>query len=183
MPLLRPITLRRTSSGRIDPRSEVDLIATEFQDRARSRPKPKPQSNGWFTRKNRRSQFFPVDDSIFGADVVPMAFVKPDTNQSISEKYPSVNNINLEGVPVTDIVSDLPIPMVDVVGEDGSDCCIPGRYSQQKCRRVCPDRLHTTAINDPLLKPNLGGRKRKKTTKKSNKRTQRKLKKRHYSRR
>jgi hypothetical protein len=182
MPFPRPITLRRTSSGRIDPHSDLDLIATEFQDRARHRPQT-PPPNRWFTRKNRRNQIFPVDDNIFGADVVPMAFVKPYTNQSISEKYPSVNNINLEGVPVTDIVSDLHIPMVDVVGEDGSDCCIPGRYSQQKCRRVCPDRLHTTAINDPLLKPNLGGRKRKKTAKKSNKRTQRRLKKRHYSRR
>ena len=176
-------TLRRRSSSRINP----DLESREVQFQVRNRP-PTPRGS-WFTRKNRRRQIVPVvDDEIYGTDQVPMASVEIARQNSISSRngdYPSIKEINLEEVPITDIASETRVPIADVVGNEGSDCCVPGLSSMQNCR-ICPERLQPERPRpgeNVTSRTEKGGRKRKRSTRRTKRRRQRQLKKRHYSRR
>jgi hypothetical protein len=172
-------TLRRRNSSRINP-SDVESRAAEFQVRARP---PTPRGN-WFTRKIRRERIVPVDDEIYGTEQIPMVSVvgmtRQSSNSSIKGEYPSIKEINLAEVPVTDIVSPAEFRSVEVVGNEGSDCCIPGMSSMQNCR-ICPERPEAIRPPENVTRKNeAGGKKRRKSTKRSKKRQ---LKKRHYSRR
>ena len=79
----------------------------------------------------------------------------------------------------------MPYGVADVVGIDGRDCCIPGRYAQD-CR-ICPERIQPPRER-PILMRNpsavepeqkeSGGRKRKRKTVRRGRKKQ--LKKRHY---
>jgi len=176
-----PFTLRRSSSSRINP----DLESREHQFQVRNRP-PTPRGS-WFTRKNRRRQIVPVvDDEIYGTDQVPMASVEIARQNSISSRngdYPSIKEINLEEVPITDIASETRVPIADVVGNEGSDCCVPGLSSMQNCR-ICPERLQPERLRpaENVTQKERGGKKCKRSTRRGKKRP-RQLKKRHYSRR
>lgn len=174
-------TLRRRSSSRINP-SDVESRAAEFQVRAR----PATPRRNWLTRKIRREQIVPVHDEIYGTEQIPMVPVVGMTRQSSNSSKkgdnPSIKEIVLENVPVTDIVSPADFRTVEVVGDEGSDCCIPRRSSMQNCR-VCPERLQAEAIRpaeNVTRKNEVGGKKRRKSTKRLKKSQ---LKKRHYSRR
>jgi len=172
-------TLRRRNSSRINP-SDVESRAAEFQVRARP---PTPRGN-WFTRKIRRERIVPVNDEIYGTEQIPMAPVvgisRQNSNSSKTGEYPSIKEINLAEVPVTDIVSPAEFRSVEVVGDEGSDCCIPGMSSMQNCR-ICPEQPEAQRPAENVTRKNeAGGKKRRKSTKRSKKRQ---LKKRHYSRR
>ena len=181
----RPFTLRRRSSSRINP----DLESREVEFQTRARPATPPASRGrWFTRKNRRHQIVPIEDNIIGTDQIPLASVemaRQNSNSSRNEDYPSIKEINLEDIPITDIASEMHVPVVDVVGDEGSDCCIPGFSSMQNCR-ICPERLQPPRppqVENLTRQKEIGGRKRRKTIRRGKKRQQRQLKKRNYSRR
>lgn len=176
-----PFTLRRRSSSRITPHLESREV--EFQVRARPST-PRDRTRSWFTRKNRKHQIVPLDEGIIGTDQIPMASVelsRQNSNSSRNGDYPSIKEINLEELPITDVASEMRIPIADVVGSEGSDCCIPGFSSMQNCR-ICPERLQPRVRRAENLsrQKEIGGRKRRKSTKRSKKRQ---LKKRHYSRR
>jgi hypothetical protein len=178
-----PFTLRRRSSSQINP----DLESREVQFQVRNRP-PTPRGS-WFTRKNRRRQIVPVfDDNIVGTEQIPMASVeisRQNSNSSRNEDYPSIKEINLDEVPVTDVVSPADFRSAEVVGNEGSDCCIPGFSSIQNCR-ICPERLQPERPRpgeNVTRRNEKGGRKRKRTSRRTKRRRQRQLKKRHYSRR
>ena len=176
-------TLRRRNSSRINP-SDVESRAAEFQVRARP---PTPRGN-WFTRKNRRERIVPVDEEIYGTEQIPMAsvtgIVRQNSNSSKKGEYPSIKEINLAEVPVTDIVSPAEFRSVEVVGDEGSDCCIPGMSSMQNCR-ICPEQPEAQRPAENVTRKNeAGGKKRRKSTRRGKKqKRQRQLKKRHYSRR
>ena len=176
-------TLRRRNSSRINP-SDVESRAAEFQVRARP---PTPRGN-WFTRKNRRERIVPVDEEIYGTEQIPMAsvtgIVRQNSNSSKKGEYPSIKEINLAEVPVTDIVSPAEFRSVEVVGDEGSDCCIPGMSSMQNCR-ICPEQPEAQRPAENVTRKNAeGGRKNRKSTRRGKKqKRQRQLKKRHYSRR
>ena len=176
-----PFTLRRRSSSRINP-LDVESRAAEFQVRAR----PSTPRGRWFTRKIRRERIVPVDDEIYGTEQIPMASVtemaRQNSNSSRNEDYPSIKELNLDEVPVTDIVSPAEFRSVEVVGNEGSDCCIPGFSSMQNCR-ICPEHLQPEAPRpeeNVTHQKGIGGKKRKRTSRRAKKRQ---LKKRHYSRR
>jgi len=178
-----PFTLRRRSSSRINP----DLESREVQFQARARPStPRGRRGSWFTRKNRRL-VVPIDEDIIGTDQIPMASVeiaRQNSNSSRNGDYPSIKEINLEEVPLTDVASEMHFRMADVVGNEGSDCCIPGLSSMQNCR-ICPERLQPERprpAENARRQKEIGGRKRKRSTRRK-KKHQRQLKKRHYSRR
>lgn len=175
-------TLRRRSSSRINP----DLESREVQFQVRNRP-PTPRGS-LFTRKNRRRQIVPVDDdNIVGTEQIPMASVeisRQNSNSSRTGDYPSIKEINLEELPITDVVSPADFRSAEVVGNEGSDCCIPGFSSMQNCR-ICPERLQPPRgqqAENVTSRTEKGGRKRKRSTRRGKKRP-RQLKKRHYSRR
>jgi hypothetical protein len=177
-----PFTLRRRSSSRINP----DLESREVQFQARARPStPRGRRGSWFTRKNKRERIVPMDDEIYGTEQIPMVSVemaRQNSNSSRNEDYPSIKTINLDEVPVTDIVSPAEFRSVEVVGNEGRACCIPGFSSMQNCR-ICPERLQPEAprpAENVTRRNEKGGKKRRKTSKRK-KRHQ--LKKRHYSRR
>jgi hypothetical protein len=178
-----PFTLRRRSSSRINP-LDVESRAAEFQVRARP---PTPRGN-WFTRKIRRRRIVPVDEEIYGTEQIPMAsvtgIVRQNSNSSKKGEYPSIKEINLAEVPVTDIVSPAEFRSVEVVGYEGSDCCIPGMSSMQNCR-ICPEQPEAQRPAENVTRKNAeGGRKNRKSTRRGKKqKRQRQLKKRHYSRR
>ena len=179
-----PFTLRRRSSSRINP----DLESREVQFQVRNRP-PTPRGS-WFTRKNRTRQIVPaVDDNIVGTEQIPMAAVelsRQNSNSSRNGDYPSIKEINLEELPISDVVSPADFRSAEVVGNEGSDCCIPGFSSMQNCR-ICPERLQPPRgqqAENVTSRTEKGGRKRKRSTRRGKKRQrQRQLKKRHYSRR
>jgi hypothetical protein len=178
-----PFTLRRRSSSRINP--DLESRAAEFQARARPATPPANRVRSWFTRKNRR-KIVPVEDDIYGTDQIPMASVtemaRQNSNSSRNEDYPSIKEINLDDIPVTDVASEMHVPIAEVVGDEGSSCCIPGLSSLQNCR-ICPERLQPpTPPPAEFLTPQkeIGGKKRRKASKRSKKRQ---LKKRHYTRR
>jgi len=178
-----PFTLRRRSSSRINPVLESREV--EFQVRARPQTPP-ANRRSWFTRKNRRHQIVPLDEDIIGTDQIPMASVeiaRQNSNSSRNEDYPSIKEINLEEVPLTDVASEMHLPVADVVGNEGSDCCIPGLFSSMQNCRICPERLQPPRgqqAENVTRRNEKGGKKRRKTSKRK-KRHQ--LKKRHYSRR
>lgn len=176
-------TLRRRSSSRINP-SDVESRAAEFQVRAR----PATPRRNWLTRKIRRERIVPVDDDIYGTEQIPMVSVdgmtRQSSNSSKNGEYPSIKEINLAEVPVTDIFSPAEFRSVEVVGNEGSDCCIPGMSSMQNCR-ICPERLQPElqeSVENVTRKNAEGGRKNRKSTRRG-KKQKRQLKKRHYSRR
>lgn len=175
-----PFTLRRRSSSRINPVLESREV--EFQVRAR----PATPRGRWFTRKNRRQQIVPLDEGIIGTDQIPMASVeigRQNSNSSRNEDYPSIKEINLEDVPLTDVASEMHVPVADVVGNEGSDCCIPGFSSMQNCR-ICPERLQPPRgrqAENVTRRNEKGGKKRRKTNKRKKKHYSRQLKKRNRS--
>ena len=175
-------TLRRRSSSRINP-SDVESRAAEFQVRAR----PMNERGKWFTRKNRKHKIVPIEnDEIYGTEQIPMAPVvgisRQNSNSSKNVEYPSIKEINLAEVPVTDIVSPAEFRTVEVVGDEGSDCCIPGMSSMQNCR-ICPEQPEAQlSVENVTRKNKEGGRKKRKSTRRG-KKQKRQLKKRHYSRR
>ena len=157
---------------------------------SRSR-RPQQARQDWFTRRRRDNRIVPVtDEDIFSApEVEPISVAMPRQNSNGSNKsareYPAVSQVDLSEVPGTDIASEMPYEFAEVVGIDGRDCCIPGRYAQN-CR-VCPQQMQpprerpilvdNPSTVEPLHKE-MGGRKRKKRTVRKGKKKQ--LKKRHY---
>jgi len=192
---------RSTSSSSINPVSRD----REFIERASARRPPTPPANAsqlftrrrrpqqyrrmWFTRRMRDNRIAPMAHDIFSAsEVEPVPVAMPRQNSGDSgRKYPDVTQVDLNDFPETDVVSAMPHDVAEVVGVDGRDCCLPGRY-MQNCR-ICPERmqpLRERAVflqsrNPSAVEPQLkemGGRKRnRKTLRKGHKKQ---LKKRHY---
>jgi hypothetical protein len=194
---------RTQSRGSINPAPAAERDR-EFIERAVVRRPPTPPANarqlftrrrrpqqarqGWFTRRSRENRIVPLaDEDIFSApEVEPISVAMPRQNSNGSNKsgreYPAVIPVDLNEFPETDIASEMPYGVADVVGIDGRDCCIPGRYAQD-CR-ICPERMQPPR-DRPMLMRNpsavepeqkeSGGRKRKR---KSSRKKQ--LKKRHY---
>jgi hypothetical protein len=160
------------------------------------RRRPQQARQGWFTRR-RENRIVPMaDEDIFSApEVEPISVAMPrmpsiprensnGSNKS-GREYPAVIPVDLNEFPETDIASEMPYGVVDVVGIDGRDCCLPGRYAQD-CR-ICPERMQPPR-DRPMLMRNpsavepeqkeSGGRKRKRKTVRRGRKRQ--LKKRHY---
>ena len=157
----------------------------------RRRPEQVRNRSPWFTRRRRENRIVPLaDEDIFSApDVEPISVAMPrqntgDSNRS-GREYPAVIPVDLNELPETDVASEMPYDVAEVVGVDGRDCCLPGRYAQD-CR-ICPERMQPSR-DTPILvrnpsavlpeKVELGGRKRKRKTVRKGRKKQ--LKKRHY---
>jgi hypothetical protein len=197
----------RTPSSRSITQSPLVARDREFITRARRPPTPGPNVNPvftrrrrpeqdrnrsrWFTRRRRDDRIVPIaSDDIIGAETVePVQVAIPrqnsvDSNRSAKEN-PVVRSVDLSEVPEYDNVSEMPIEFAEVVGQDGSTCCLPGRYAQN-CR-ICPERMQVLRERPMLMrnpsavepeKMELGGRKRKRRTVRRGRKKQ--LKKRHY---
>jgi len=202
---------RASSSSSINPAPAAERDR-EFIERAVVRRPPTPPANarqlftrrrrpqqarqGWFTRR-RENRIVPMaDEDIFSApDVEPISVAMPrmpsiprensnGSNKS-GREYPAVIPVDLSEVPETDIASEMPYGVAEVVGIDGRDCCLPGRYAQD-CR-ICPERMQPPRERPMLMRnpsavepehKEMGGRKRKRKTVRKNRKKQ--LKKRHY---
>jgi hypothetical protein len=156
------------------------------------RRRPEQTRQSWFTRRRRDKIIVPIaDDDIFSAEKVePVQVAVPrqnsvDSNKSAKEN-PVVSPVDLSEVPEYDNVSEMPYELAEVVGQDGSTCCLPGKYSQN-CR-ICPEIMQPRREMQILIKNpstvvpeqrELGGRKRKRKT--VRRRNKKQLKKRHYS--
>jgi hypothetical protein len=155
------------------------------------RRRPQQARQGWFTRRRRENRIVPIaDEDIFSApEVEPISVAMPRQNSNESNKstkeYPAVIPVDLSEFPETDIASEMPYGVADVVGVDGRDCCIPGRYAQD-CR-VCPERMQAPRERPMLIRnpsavepeqKEMGGKKRKRKTLRKGRKRQ--LKKRHY---
>jgi len=157
------------------------------------RRRPQQPGQSWFTRRRRENRIVPMaDDDIFSApEVEPVPVAMPRQNSGESNKsgreYPDVIPVDLNDFPETDIVSEMPHNVAEVVGVDGRDCCLPGRY-MQNCR-ICPERMQPIrdrpifmrTTNPSAVEPEqkeMGGRKRKRKTLRRGRKKQ--LKKRHY---
>jgi hypothetical protein len=129
-----------------------------------------------------------ADDDIFSApEVEPIPVAMPRQNSVESNKsgreYPAVIPVDLSEFPETDVATEMPYDVAEVVGVDGRDCCLPGRYAQN-CR-ICPEIMQPLRERPRLMRnpsavepehKEKGGRKRK-TLRKGRKKQ---LKKRHY---
>ena len=157
---------RTQSRGSINPVPAVERDR-EFIERAIVRRPPTPPANarqlftrrrrpqqarqGWFTRRSRENRIVPLaDEDIFSApEVEPISVAIPRQNSNGSNKsgreYPAVIPVDLNEFPETDIASEMPYGVADVVGIDGRDCCIPGRYAQD-CR-ICSERMQPPEID------------------------------------
>ena len=154
----------------------------------RRRPQQPRNRNNWFTRRRQENRIVPMaDDDIFSApEVEPIPVAMPrqnsgESNKSASE-YPVVIPVDLSEFPETDVATEMPYDVVEVVGQDGRDCCLPGRY-MQNCR-ICPDRMQAPRERAALMRnpsavepehKEMGGKKRKRKTLRK-----KQLKKRHY---
>jgi len=196
---------RFPSSSSINP-APAAARDREFIERAVVRRPPTPPANvsrlftrrrrphqarqGWFTRR-RENRIVPMaDEDIFSApEVEPISVAMPRQNSVESNKsgreYPAVIPVDLSEFPETDVASEMPYDVAEVVGIDGRDCCLPGRYAQD-CR-VCPERLQLPRERPMLMRnpsavepehKESGGRKRKRKTVRRGRKRQ--LKKRHY---
>lgn len=202
-------TQSNASLNPVDPVAERDR---QFIQRAAVRRPPTPPANAsrlftrrrrpqqprnrinWFTRR-REDRIVPIisDNDIFNApEVEPISVAMPRQNSSESNKsgreYPAVSQVDLSEIPETDVASEMPYDVAEVVGMDGRDCCIPGRYAQN-CR-ICPEIMQPRSDRPTLMRnpssvqpeheyKEMGGRKRKRKTM----RNKRQLKKRHYKKR
>jgi len=152
------------------------------------RRRPQQPRNSWFTRR-RENRIVPMaDDDIFSApEVEPIPVAMPRQNSVESNKsgreYPAVIPVDLSEFPETDVATEMPYDVAEVVGVDGRDCCLPGRYAQN-CR-ICPEIMQPLRERPRLMRnpsavepehKEKGGRKRK-TLRKGRKKQ---LKKRHY---
>jgi len=154
------------------------------------RRRPQQPRQDWFTRRRRDKIIVPIaDDDIFSApdvDPVPVAMPRQNSGES-GREYPDVQQVDLSEFPETDVVSEMPHDVAEVVGIDGRDCCLPGRYAQN-CR-ICPERMQPVreqpmfirTTNPSAVEPEhkeMGGKKRKRKTLRRGRKKQ--LKKRHY---
>jgi hypothetical protein len=74
------------------------------------------------------------NDDIFSAEAeIPAQAISITRESSNESDYPTATTINSAS---TDIVSPLDTPVVEVVGQAGHDCCLPGIFSSN-CR-ICP---------------------------------------------
>jgi hypothetical protein len=169
--------------------------ASVYQGFTRRRRAQQPRSS-WFTRRRQVDRIVPTveddeEEHIFSApEVEPIAVAMPRQNSGESNKsgreYPLVNPVDLSEVPETDFASEMPHEVAEVVGQDGRDCCIPGRYAQE-CR-ICPEVMQprreravlVQTTNPSVVQPeksSLGGKRRKRKRRTFRKKQ---LKKRHY---
>jgi hypothetical protein len=168
---------RRNSRNAVNPSRDEEFI---IRADARTRPQTPPvNGNSWFTRRRRR-RVVPIEDDIFSAVSEPVGIAtirrqeSGDSVKSVSE-YPSIRELNLGEIPLTDLATPMHLPVAEVVGNNGTDCCLPGRLAQN-CR-ICPEIMQPgreRAIR--VTEKELGGKRRK--TVRKRKRVQ--LKKRHY---
>lgn len=189
---------RAPSSSSINP-APSGTRDREFIERAvvTRRRRPHQHRSSWFTRRRLNRVIPVVDEEILTApkaqDVEPILVAMPRMpsiplqNSDGSKKYPSVTQVDLSEFPDTDIASEMPYGVAEVVGQDGRSCCLPGRYVQD-CR-ICPERMqpprekeilvHTKnpSAVQPEQRESGGRKKRKKTIRRGRKRQ---LKKRHY---
>lgn len=203
---------RSSSSGSINP-APVAGRDREFIERSVVRRPPTPPANasriftrrrrpqqarqGWFTRRSRENRIVPIaDEDIFSApDIEPISVAMPrmpsiprensnGSNKS-GREYPAVIPVDLSEFPETDIASEMPYGVAEVVGVDGRDCCLPGRYAQD-CR-ICPQQMQPPRERAMLMRnpsavepehKEMGGRKRKRKPVRKSRKKQ--LKKRHY---
>jgi hypothetical protein len=204
---MQSLFFRTPSSSSINPAPRD----REFIERAAIRRPPTPPANAsriftrrrrpqqprnrinWFTRRRRDDRVVPIaDDDIFSApEVEPIPVAMPRQNSGDSNKsgreYPDVIPVDLRDFPETDVASEMPYDVAEIVGIDGRDCCIPGRYAQN-CR-ICPEIMQPRrdrpilmqSINPSAVEPEqkeMGGRKIKRKTLRRGRKKQ--LKKRHY---
>lgn len=74
------------------------------------------------------------NDDIYSAEAeIPAQAISITRESSNESEYPTATTINTVS---TDIVSPLDTPVVEVVGQAGHDCCLPGIFSSN-CR-ICP---------------------------------------------
>jgi hypothetical protein len=183
---------RAPSSSSINPAARD----REFIERAYRRPptppanasrlftrrrRPQQSRSSWFTRRRAERVFPTVEDDIFSApevETIPVAMPRQnstESNKSVRE-YPDVNPVDLRGIPQADVVSEIQQNVAEVVGINGRDCCIPGRYAQN-CR-ICPEMMQPINIpslmrtrNPSAVEPeqkDVGGKKRKRKTVRKN---------------
>ena len=167
------------------PTPPANAISLVTRRRRSQRPR-----NSWITRR-RMDRVVPMaEDDIFSAqevEPIPVAMLRQNSTESnkSGREYPDVNPVDLSGLPETDLVSEMPYNVAEVVGIDGRDCCMPGRYAQN-CR-ICPQQMQP--VNRPTLmrtrnpsfvepeQKDVGGKRRKRHRKTLRKNQ---LKKRHY---